>query len=92
MRKADLSNRIRENLGGLSKKEAGTLTDAMLASLSDVLAAGESVKFSGFGTFHVRSKTRRVGRNPHSGSELVIPARKVLTFRPSQVLRDLMNP
>lgn len=91
MRKLDLAAEIKQRVGGMSKKEAGLLVNIMLDTLRDTLVAGENVKISGFGSFVVRQKEDRVGRNPHTKEELVIPARKVLTFKPSQVLRDLLN-
>lgn len=91
MRKLDLANQVKERIGGISKKEAGILVNLLLDTVRDTLLRGENVKISGFGSFVVRSKNDRVGRNPHSGEELLIPARKVLTFKPSQLLRDRLN-
>ncbi len=91
MRKLDIVNGVRQHVGGLSKKEAGMLIDTLLDTMRDALAAGESVKVSGFGTFVLRSKRQRKGRNPHTGSALTIAQRVVLTFKPSHVLRDLIN-
>jgi integration host factor subunit alpha len=91
MRKVDLANEIRSRIGGMSKREAGLLVTILLQSISDALAKGELVKISGFGCFSVKKKKDRVGRNPHSGGELIIGARKVVTFKASQILRDLLN-
>ncbi len=91
MRKLDLANQVKERIGGISKKEAGILVNLLLDTVRDTLLRGENVKISGFGSFVVRAKNDRVGRNPHSGEELLIPARKVLTFKPSQLLRDRLN-
>jgi len=91
VRKLDIVNGVRQHVGGLSKKEAGMLIDTLLDTMRDALAAGESVKVSGFGTFVLRSKRQRKGRNPHTGSALTIAQRVVLTFKPSHVLRDLIN-
>jgi len=75
----------------MSRKEAALLVELLLDTLRETLLSGESVKISSFGSFIVRRKKDRVGRNPHTGKSLVIPARKVLTFKPSQLLRDLLN-
>ena len=91
MRKLDLANKVKERVGGMSKKEAGLLVNLLIDTVRDALVTGENVKISGFGSFVVRQKEDRIGRNPHSGEELVIPARKVLTFKPSQLLRDALN-
>jgi integration host factor subunit alpha len=91
MRKLDLANVMKDRVGGMSKKEAIQLIDLVLDTIRDALLVGENVKVSGFGTFQVRSKQKRLGRNPHTGEELVIPSRKVLTFKPSQVLREELN-
>lgn len=91
MRKLDIVNGVREHVGGLSKKEAGQLIDTLLDTMREALASGESVKISGFGSFVLHDKKHRTGRNPHTGNALDIPARTVLTFKPSQVLRRLLN-
>jgi integration host factor subunit alpha len=76
---------------GLSRNESAELLETVLARMSQALEAGESVKISGFGTFSVRQKGRRVGRNPKTGVEVPILPRRVLVFRPSQVLRAHVN-
>ena len=76
---------------GLSRNESAALLETVLARISAALAAGESVKISAFGTFLVRQKGQRVGRNPKTGVEVPILPRKVLAFRPSQVLRARIN-
>lgn len=76
---------------GVSKKEAGALVEDVLDLLSDTLVSGEKVKLSGFGTFEVREKHARPGRNPRTNEELTISKRRVVTFRPSQVLRESMK-
>jgi integration host factor subunit alpha len=91
MRKLDLANQVKERVGGVSKKEAGILVNLLLDTIRETLLQGENVKITGFGSFVVRGKKDRVGRNPHSGEELLIPARQVLTFKPSQLLRDRLN-
>ena len=76
---------------GLSRNESADLLESMLSRIADALTVGKSVKISGFGTFSVRQKGRRVGRNPKTGIEVPIMPRRVLVFRPSQMLRDAVN-
>jgi integration host factor subunit alpha len=76
---------------GLSRNESADLLEAMLVRIADALAVGKSVKISGFGTFSVRQKGRRIGRNPKTGVEVPIMPRRVLIFRPSQMLREAVN-
>ncbi len=76
---------------GLSRNESADLLEAVLARMGVVLESGESVKISGFGTFSVRQKGRRIGRNPKTGAEVPILPRRVLVFRPSQVLKAHVN-
>ncbi|OIQ63249.1 integration host factor subunit alpha [mine drainage metagenome] len=72
---------------GLSRNETAQLVEAVLQHISDALIAGETVKISSFGTFLLRDKTARVGRNPKNGDEVPIHARRVLTFRPSGLMK-----
>ena len=65
--------------------------ESVLSHMSDALVRGETVKISSFGTFSVRQKNERVGRNPKTGTEVPIPPRRVLVFRPSHVLKDRIN-
>lgn len=76
---------------GLSRNESADLLEIVLSRMSSVLESGESVKISGFGTFSVRQKGRRIGRNPKTGVEVPILPRRVLVFRPSQVLKAHVN-
>lgn len=76
---------------GLSRNESADLLETVLACMADTLQTGETVKISGFGTFAVRQKGRRIGRNPKTGEEVPIPPRRVLVFRPSHVLRARIN-
>ena len=85
--RADLSEAVYTEIG-LSRTESAQLVDSVLDTISDALVAGENVKISSFGTFLVRQKRGRVGRNPKTGEEVPIDPRKVLTFRASQVMRD----
>jgi integration host factor subunit alpha len=77
---------------GLSRNESAALLETVLERISASLEAGDSVKISAFGSFVVRQKGRRVGRNPKTGVEVPILPRKVLAFRPSHVLRARLNP
>ncbi|MGY6549723.1 MAG: integration host factor subunit alpha [Roseinatronobacter sp.] len=73
---------------GLSRNESATLVDSVLKHVSDALTRGEQVKISSFGTFSVRDKNARVGRNPKTGEEVPISPRRVLTFRPSHLMKE----
>jgi integration host factor subunit alpha len=76
---------------GLSRNESASLLESVLEKMSAALEAGEAVKVSAFGTFVVRQKGQRVGRNPKTGVEVPILPRKVLSFRPSQVMKARIN-
>ncbi len=76
---------------GLSRNESVELLESVLTQLSDALARGETVKISSFGSFSIRKKGERIGRNPKTGEEVPILPRKVLVFRPSQVLKNRIN-
>ena len=76
---------------GLSRNESASLLEYVLERIARALEAGDFVKISGFGTFSVRQKGRRVGRNPKTGVEVPILPRRVLVFRPSQVLKGVVN-
>ncbi len=73
---------------GLSRNESAQLVESVLQHMSDALVGGESVKISSFGTFSVRDKNARVGRNPKTGEEVPILPRRVLTFRPSHLMKE----
>jgi len=73
---------------GLSRSDSLTMVESILDLMSDALAEGQNVKISGFGTFLLRDKSERVGRNPKTGVEVPITPRRVLTFRASQMLKD----
>lgn len=73
---------------GLSRSESASLVESILGHMSDALVAGESVKISSFGTFGVRDKAARIGRNPKTGQEVPILPRRVVTFRPSHLMKD----
>lgn len=88
--KADLVEKVFEKVG-LSKREATDVVELLFNSIKDTLRKGDKVKVSGFGNFLVRHKKARVGRNPQTGDEMMISARSVLTFKPSQVLKAMLN-
>lgn len=90
MTKADIVEALYEKVG-FSKKEAADLVEMVFDSLKGTLSQGNKIKISGFGNFVVREKRSRVGRNPQTGESIEISARRVLTFRPSQVLRAEVN-
>ena len=86
----DLSEAVFREVG-LSRNESAQLVESVLEQLSDALVRGEQVKISSFGTFSVRDKSARVGRNPKTGEEVPIDPRRVLTFRASHVLKEKIN-
>ena len=90
MTKIDIIQDVYEKLG-FSKKDAAKIVESVFESMKDSLARGEKIKISGFGNFSVKDKKSRRGRNPQTGSEIEISARKVLTFKSSQVLRKALN-
>ena len=83
----DLSEAVFREVG-LSRNESSQMVKSVLAHMSDALVRGEQVKISSFGTFSVRDKAARVGRNPKTGEEVPIHPRRVLTFRPSHLMKD----
>ena len=88
--RADLTEAVYEEVG-LSRNESADLVEAILGEISDCLVDGENVKISSFGSFLVRQKNGRMGRNPKTGEEVPIDPRRVLVFRPSQVMKDRIN-
>ena len=88
--KADIVERINERIG-YSKKESAEIVETLLETMKQSLGEGEKVKISGFGNFEVRKKNPRIGRNPQTKEEIEISARRVLTFKPSQVIKKQMN-
>ena len=83
----DLSEAVFREVG-LSRNDSAQLIENVLEYMSDALVRGEQVKISSFGTFSVRNKSARVGRNPKTGEEVPINPRRVLTFRPSHLMKD----
>ena len=90
MTKADIVDKIHTTTG-LSKKDAAAMMESVFAIMKESLEAGETIKISGFGNFAVNQKDARRGRNPQTGEAITIEARKVLTFKPSNVLKDAIN-
>lgn len=88
--RADLADELHRAIG-LSRAESADLVEQVLGTISDALIAGSNVKLSSFGSFMLRRKGLRVGRNPKTGVEVPIEPRTVLTFRPSQLLRQKIN-
>ncbi|SPJ22408.1 integration host factor subunit alpha [Palleronia abyssalis] len=83
----DLSEAVHREVG-LSRNESAQLVESVLDHICESLVAGETVKISSFGTFALRDKSARIGRNPKTGEEVPIHPRRVLTFRPSHLMRD----
>ncbi len=88
--RADLAEAVYEQVG-LSRNESSDLVESVLDEISRELVKGETVKISSFGSFSVREKGERIGRNPKTGVEVPIKPRKVLVFRASHVLKDKIN-
>ena len=91
MTKADMVELVYERIG-VSKREAATVVESIFDIIKESLERGENVKISGFGSFNLREKRPRRGRNPQTGEEITISARRVLSFKSSNVLRDQLNP
>lgn len=90
MTRAELSEAVYQEVG-LSRNESADLVESILDEMADALTRGETVKISSFGSFSVRQKGERIGRNPKTGEEVPISPRKVLVFRPSHVLKKRIN-
>jgi integration host factor alpha subunit len=90
MTKADIVNTLFEKVG-LPKKEAQDIIEIILSTMKETFVEGESIKISGFGTFNVRKKSSRRGRNPKTGEEIEITPRRVVTFRPSNQLKEMIE-
>jgi integration host factor subunit alpha len=88
--RAHLSEAVYQEVG-LSRNESAELVELVLAEIADSLAKGDTVKLSSFGSFSVREKGGRMGRNPKTGEEVPIKPRRVLVFRPSHVLKERIN-
>lgn len=88
--RADLAEAIYQKIG-LSRNESADIVGTILDEISDKLESGTNVKITSFGSFTVRNKNQRMGRNPKTGQEVPITPRRVLSFRPSHILRDKVN-
>ena len=88
--RSDLSEAVYREIG-LSRNESAEMVETILSRIVDALITGETVKISSFGTFAVRDKGARMGRNPKTGEEVPIEPRRVLVFRPSHILKDRVN-
>ena len=88
--RADLSEAVYQEVG-LSRNESAELVESVLTEISDSLVLGDTVKISSFGSFSVRQKGKRIGRNPKTGEEVPILPRRVLIFRASNVLKSMIN-
>src|ERR1700739_2971281 len=88
--RADLAEAVYQKVG-LSRAESAELVEIVLREVSDTIAHGENVKLSSFGSFIVRAKGERIGRNPKTGVEVPITPRRVMVFRPSHVLKTRIN-
>lgn len=90
MTKADIVEKVADDFK-VTKRDAQVMVESVFGILKETLESGEDVKISGFGKFEVKQKNDRRGRNPQTGEAITIAARKVLTFKPSAVLRDGVN-
>ena len=88
--RSDLSEAVYREIG-LSRNESAEMVETILSKIVDALITGETVKISSFGTFAVREKGARMGRNPKTGEEVPIEPRRVLVFRPSHILKERVN-
>ncbi|MCH2110256.1 MAG: integration host factor subunit alpha [Polyangiaceae bacterium] len=92
MTKADIVKIVYGRLGGLSKKQSAEVVELVFDTMKETLGRGERIKVSGFGNFVLRDKKPRQGRNPQTGSPITITARRVLSFKASQLLKNALNP
>jgi DNA-binding protein HU-beta len=90
MNKTDLINQVSEK-ANLAKKDAGRVVDALFESIIEALAAGEKVQIAGFGSFEIRERAARKGRNPQTGEEIEIAASRIPAFKPGKALKDSIN-
>lgn len=91
MTKAEIIESVYARVGGFSKKEASDLVEAIFETMKETLAAGQKIKISGFGNFVVRDKKQRPGLNPRTRERIVLAPRRVVRFKPSPVLKALIN-
>lgn len=89
--KATLADEVAAVIPEISQRDAARVVDSIVRTMRDTLAKGEEIKISGFGKFTLQDKKSRMGRNPQTGESIAISARRVLKFRPSEVLRERLN-
>src|ERR1700730_8356216 len=92
MTKAEIVQALYTKVGGFSKKESADIVDLFFEMMKETLGRGEKIKISGFGNFVLRDKRQRPGRNPQTGDPIKISERRVLTFKASQILKQVLNP
>jgi integration host factor subunit alpha len=90
MTKADIFEKIQDSTG-LTRRESAEMVEAVFAIMKSTLESGETLKISGFGNFFVKQKADRRGRNPQTGESIIIDSRRILTFKPSALLKDAIN-
>ena len=90
MTKAEIIEKVQDGTG-MTKKESSEMVEAVFSIMKSTLESGETLKISGFGRFEVKQKANRRGRNPQTGESITIEARRILTFKPSNLLRDAIN-
>jgi integration host factor subunit alpha len=88
--KTEIVEKVYEKVG-LSKRESVELVEKVFETLKETLESGEKIKIAGFGNFVVKAKSDRRGRNPQTGQAITITARRILTFKPSQILKNVIN-
>jgi integration host factor subunit alpha len=91
MTKAEIVQALYTKVGGFSRKESADLVDLVFDMIKETLGRGEKIKVSGFGNFVLRDKRQRPGRNPQTGQPIKITERRVLTFKASQILKQVLN-
>src|SRR4029077_4235707 len=91
MTKAEIVQALYTRVGGFSRKESAELVDLVFEMMKETLGKGEKIKVSGFGNFVLRDKRQRPGRNPQTGEAIQISERRVLTFKSSQILKQILN-
>ncbi len=91
MTKADLVEAVYAKVGGVSKKDSREMVEIVFSAMKEMLSQGHKIKVAGFGNFMVRRKKERMGRNPQTGTPLLLEARNVLIFRTSDGLKERLN-
>jgi integration host factor subunit alpha len=90
MTKVDIAERI-QSATGFAKKDSAELLETVFSIMKKTLESGENIKVSGFGNFEVKQKKDRIGRNPQTGESVIIEARRILSFKPSMILKNSIN-